>query len=270
MKVRIFLILGLLAALTAVGAQQQPFRNAPPEVEKTFRDRVTQFYTHFQQGQFRLAEQMVAEESRDAFYAVNKTRILGFEVQTIEFNSDLNQAKALVACQMLVPMLGSSTLHVPLQSQWKLIDGEWYIFMDTHQSSGGGYNSPAGEMKFNQNAGPGAAPSSFTPPNLATLKNMYQVSEKRLQFPRESTEPVTRTITVSNNAQGDLTVHRETAYLPAGLQVDLQPERIAPGAEGTISFTYDSKAGKGAPGAVEVEFLVMPITQTFTVGLIFQ
>ncbi len=76
--------LASITVLTVLAMGQAP-RKAPPKVEEALRTRIGQFYTLFQQGKFRQAEAFVAEDSKDAFYGMTKSRHLGFDIRSMSF-----------------------------------------------------------------------------------------------------------------------------------------------------------------------------------------
>ena len=57
-----------LTALAAAQTATNPFDKAPPNVDDALKTRVTEFYQDHIDGKFRKAEQLVAEDSKDAFY----------------------------------------------------------------------------------------------------------------------------------------------------------------------------------------------------------
>ena len=54
-----------LCVLAVLAMGQSPLQNAHPKAEAALRERVGQFYTLFQQGKFRQAEDFVAEDSKE-------------------------------------------------------------------------------------------------------------------------------------------------------------------------------------------------------------
>jgi hypothetical protein len=260
-----WLLLVLVTCLFA--APQDPFRSAPPEEEEALKARVDGFYALFQQGKLREAEAFVAEESRDVFYNAPKARIFAYEIRNIEFNPEISEAKVLVAVDTLTP-LSSQPLKQPLQSDWKRIDGEWYLYLAAVQA-GDTYQTPAGPMRFNQATGAaGAPPTAFKPPNLASMQTMYEVNNRNLRFSSGAKEPVTQTVTVKNKFQDQLTIDRLTRDFP-GMEIRIESEAIPKDGETTISFTYDPESAF-LVGTKHFDFELMPITQRVRIVLSFR
>lgn len=254
----------LFASTAAPARSQDPFREAPPEVEEALRARIQKFYEYFQQGKFRQAEQLVLEESRDHFYNAKKSRIFGFEIRNIKFSGDLTEASVLVSCMTLVPGLGSKPFPVPLPSAWKALDGEWYLFFQT-RPEGEAYNSPAGKMHFDRNAPRAGELGSFQQTTLESLRGMYYAEPTRMEFSSRATEPVTKTFRVENRSKGILTLETDSKGMP-GVTIDLGAGEFAPGEAITVSVTYVPHELLGV-GEFKLHFVVQPILQAFEVTL---
>ncbi len=264
--------LPLVLALVSVLAAQDPFRQPPPkaapEVEEALRSRVTQYYTLYQQGKYRQSEAYIAEEGRDAYYAIRKNTIYGFAVKELNFAPDFQSAKVVVACQTNVAIQTSgSKVTLPVYSQWKLVNGEWYALMGPPQ--GAPVETPFGKMTFDgsraSSNAPGAAPAAGT--QLATsnsLAKMFKLTGKRvLRFPADAKEPLTQTIVLSNTGQGTLEVRREFREIP-GLEVTTDPKEAGGGQDMKISFTYKPEVAR-LTGKKKFEFTVLPVNQAFLV-----
>jgi hypothetical protein len=262
----LLLVLGTVA-FAAAQDQQDPFRNAPPEEADALRARVNAFYDLFQKGQLREAEAYVAEDSRDVFYNAPKNRIFAYEVRSVEFNPALDEAKVLVAVETLTP-LGSQPLKQPLQSDWRRIDGEWFLHLNAVQA-GDTYQTPTGPMHFSQATGAGGTPpAAYKQPNLASMQTMYAVSNRNLRFAANSKELQTQTVTIKNKFQDQLSIERLTRDFP-GMEIVLGAEAIPKGGETTITFTYDPKLAR-LIGNKHFDFELMPITQRVRIVLSFR
>ena len=121
-----FRFLPIYLALASAALNAQALSKAvPEEIDSALRQNVSTFYAHFQKGQFRQAEAFVEEESKDAFYTSQKSRIIDFNLKSVDYAEDFRGAKVLVVCKTLVPMFGSQSVDLPLTSQWRLIDTGW-------------------------------------------------------------------------------------------------------------------------------------------------
>ena len=266
----------LLALAAVVSASAQDLaRKAPAEIDDALKTRVSSFYQHFQRGEFRQAESFLDEESKDLFYNSKKNRILDFKIQNVDYAEDFREARVLVVCKTVIAMLGSEPLNMPLNSDWRFKEGNWWMHLTEHQRApGADFASPFGPMTVTQDvAAPGSAfrgpqgPAS-APPTVESLASMYRISTDTLAFPKSGSEPVSRSMTVKSASVGRLSVERSSGPIQ-GLDVQIEGANIEPGGEATITFTHDPAKTEHLTGRVRVDFVVMPISQTFQVYLDF-
>src|ERR1019366_6761186 len=152
----------LFAAL-AFGQSNDPFQPKPPaKVDAALRARVQEFFDLHVKGQYRKAEELVAEDTKDFFYTGNKPKYISFEITRIDYSEKFTKAKVTVVCEQNVMMLGyTGPMKVPAPSTWKLENGKWYWYVDQDAL----LNTPWGRMK------PGPFPEKGTapPPSLASI-----------------------------------------------------------------------------------------------------
>lgn len=250
-------------------------RKAPPEVDDALKSRVGAFYTHFQRGEFRQAEAFLDEQSKDLFYNAKKNRIMDFKIQAVDYAEDFHKANVLVVCKTVIQMLGSEPLNMPLNSDWRFSEGEWWMHLTQNRGADSGdAASPAGPMSFSQTVPApgsqfGAAPGPGAErPTIETLASMYRLSTDTLSFPKDPAEPVSRSMQVKSASVGKLIIERQTRPI-AGLDVQIDGAELEPGGQATITFTYDPAKAEHVQGRVRIDFLIMPISQAFQVFLDF-
>ena len=264
---RLLLVL-ILASSSAVFGQLD--QQAPPELEESLREAVTQFYTFFQQGRFREAEDLVDHESKDLYYDAAKQRIMSFELRQVSWAEDFRQADVLVAASWVLPMMGNAPVPVPLKSEWRLVDGVWRLHLESPSDSEAGYVSPAGPMAFpDPDSAPLGTPGSLANaprPTIEALAGMYEVSEKSLSFERRGKGLQTREVSVKNKARGSLSV--ELIGQTTGVEVSIEPKKFRVGEEARILVGFDPAIGSPTDQQT-LQFLIMPIRQRFELLLDF-
>jgi len=269
MKMHALTAWALLSA-AAVSAQTLG-SSAPAELEEPLRENVSAFYDHFRRGEFRQAEAYVDEESKDLFYGSKKSRIINFEIKTIDYTEDFRTAEVLVSCRTMVPMLGSQPLDVPLSSTWKYGEGEWLMHLkqpsEIQQKS---FSSPFGSMAFDKTAPGGgqlaAQQAQVKAPTIESVKQMYRVNKQALRF-AGSQATAKRTVEVENRSIGNLKLESFNREIE-GLTVVIDKPELGPGETAVIEITYDPKV-RVLQGRQRLEFMVMPITQRFSVFIDF-
>ena len=138
------------------------FHSAPPQVDQALRERVQKFYQAHVDGKFRLADQYVAEDSKDAFFEAEKTRYKSFQLIKIVYSDNFKRALATVSCdtEMLVGMQ-RVPVKIPLTTRWKLENGEWFWYAPPPTEA---VDSPFGKMKPGADTGRPSIPSTLPSP----------------------------------------------------------------------------------------------------------
>src|SRR6185312_2877447 len=134
-------------AMTAVAQTTSPANAA---AEKALRARAQQFYQLELKKNFRQAEELVADDSRDYFYNSGKPSFQDVKVGNIDFTDNGRKAVVhiTVKTQLMAPGIGAQVFEAPATSTWKLEKGQWrwYFVQDA------ALLTPFGKMKFDSSA----------------------------------------------------------------------------------------------------------------------
>lgn len=262
----------ILAISFASVASAQLESNAPDELVRSLTERVTGFYSDFQNGQFRHAESFVDEESKELYYNVRKVRIMGHTIKEFTWSDDFRSVRVMVTALTLVPMLGSTPLPIPVGSEWTLIDGEWYMHLtppDGRRMTPFGQVNPAAPTAGGQGTG-SLQPGGMAAPSVASLGKMISLDNTEATFPASSTEPITQVVGVTSHAPVGFNLTIEPLRkLPAGLTVAIEPVLIEAGGKATLSITYDP-AIQVLSGRRQLDFEVSPTGQRLRVVAVFE
>src|ERR1035441_5836242 len=110
----------------AFGQSNDPFQPKPPaEVDAALRARVQEFFDLHVKGQFRKAEELVAEDTKDFFYSGNKPKYLSFEISRIDYSANFTRAKVTVLCEQYILIAGADEGAHPQH----LEAGEWQVVL---------------------------------------------------------------------------------------------------------------------------------------------
>lgn len=128
---RNLMILLMLAPAAMPQTAVEVFRKAPPATDAALRERVSKFYQSYVDKKWRLSDALVAEESKDKYYAAPKPPYYAFQINEIKFQENFTQAIVLSLCEQdrMVAMGGVMRMKVPMQSYWKLVDGQWMWYI---------------------------------------------------------------------------------------------------------------------------------------------
>lgn len=266
-------LLLILALSLPVGASAQFEQSAPEELVSSLTARVSGFYAAFQAGQFRQAENFVDEESKELYYNVQKSRIMGHEIKSITWADDFRSARVMVVAMSIVPMVGNKPVPVPVGGMWNLIDGEWYLHLTAPDkrrtpfgiagpSTAADLGQPTGTM-IPQGAG-------VAVPSIADMRQMMSLDESKVVFPAGLTAATVKTIGMTSSAPTGFILRVQVAgSAPDGLTVQIDPADVQPGGKGQITITYDPTVG-ALSGERTLQFEVSPTGQLLEATVEFE
>src|ERR1017187_5212659 len=131
-----------LAAAAAFAQTDVPPAETPPaEVDQALRARVNEFYILMQNHEYRKGEAMIAEDTKDYYYAGSKPEIHQFEVLSIEYSGHFTHAKVTTRCSQPLVVAGfpPGEISLKIPTLWKIDNGNWYLYEDPekiHNPSG--------------------------------------------------------------------------------------------------------------------------------------
>jgi hypothetical protein len=202
------------------------FNKPPAEVDQALRARIAEFYQCHVNQQFRKAEQLVAEDTKDFFYNSNKPKYLSFEIVRIEYSKDFTRATATMVTEQYIMMPGfmDKPMKIPSPSTWKLENGKWVWYVDQEALK----NTPFGKMTAGPGA-PGGLPTALpTTPDFVLNKvkpDKYSVSLR----PGESDQ-----VKLTNTAPGVMDL--VPVGFMEGIEVKFDRQRLNAGETATITI----------------------------------
>ena len=219
-----------------------PFNRPPADVDEALRARIHEFYQFHVKGDFRHAEALVAEDTKDFYYSHNKPQYLSAEISRIDYSDHFTKAKATVLCEQYVMMPGfnDKPLKVPIPSTWKLVDGKWYWYVDPEALR----DSPFGKMTAGQTPSKGGAPAlPVIPDNADFLLTQVKLDKNTVTLIAGETE----TVAISNGAPGVMNISL-SAMLP-GVEGKLDHTSLKSGDRATLTLRT---TGNAKPGVINV------------------
>ena len=237
-----FRFIALIACAAAYAQSPADLFNRPPvDVDQALRARISEFYQDQVDGKFRQAEALVADDTKDLYYAASKPKYLGFEISRIDYSEGFTRAKAVLVLEqyVMIPGFADKPLKVPTPSTWKLVNGQWYWWVDPETLR----ESPWGKMT----AGPIGAPGTQGAlPAIPTAKDIEKAMATQVKTDKPSVtlkgnEP--QQVTITNTAPGLVTLSL-IGVLP-GVEAKLDRENIGQGEKVilTLRATGAAKAG---------------------------
>jgi hypothetical protein len=230
----------LLAILPLALAAQDPadlFNQPPAAVDQALRARITQFYELHVKSDFRKAEALVAEDTKDFFYNGNKPHYLSFEISKIKYSADFQHADAIVLCEQIVPFPGfqNKPMKVPTPSTWKLENGQWVWYVDKDKLR----DTPFGRMTPGPSTGAAAVPVTI-PGSIDQFMSSVKADRQSVTLKPGETEQ----IWFSNTAPGLMKI--ALAGSVPGVDAKLDRAEVKPGERALLTLHAGDEAKSGA------------------------
>ncbi len=242
------------------------FEKAPPDVDEALRARIAKFYQAHVDGKFRAADEFVAEDSKDAFFAMEKPRCRAFAIGNITYSENFTRAVAVVACdtEMLMPMMGRVAVKMPIRSQWKSVDGQWVWYVDPVSEQR--VSTPMGLGKPGPaRAGGGSVGAPAAPVDLETVSTSVKADRETVTF--DPSAAGTEKVVVTNRLPGEVALSLKPAQLDA-LDLKLDRDKLGQGQSAVLSIRYEPAAERKPTEAV-VRIMVSPTEQEIPVRISF-
>ncbi len=257
-------ILPLVCLCIPIAAQDggDLFDKAPPEVDAALRARVKTFFQLHTEGKFRAADALVADDSKDNFFAAQKTRYKGFEIGKISYTENFTKATAVVACNsewafqgMRVPVV------IPITSYWKIEKGDWYWYTPPP----GPVQTAFGTMHYDD-------PSAKTPvipanPGALASGILGQVRASRRQVDLPSDKAAHEEVQIENGMPGHIHLELECKAFE-GLKVSLDKTDLDAHGHATLTVDFDPVIRSMKP-PVLARILISPTGQVIPVRIEF-
>ncbi|HYO80188.1 MAG TPA: hypothetical protein VES20_02210 [Bryobacteraceae bacterium] len=262
MRVAVLTALFGCAIAAAADSPADVFEKAPPHLETALRERLDKFMQAHIAGKFRLAEEVIHEDSKDIYYNSQKTKYIGYEVVKIAYSEKFTKAQVVTAVEMdwVTTRLGKIRVKPPLTTFWKQDDGQWWWYAIPQTE----WKTPFGTMKPGEEAS-----RSFPKGAVADVRQLHDlVQVDRTDIRLKSAEPSEETVTLRSAVEGSVVLQLDRAKLPAGLTVTFSKDTLQGGESATITFKYDPPDRTAKPFRT-VEVTVTPIVKIIPFQITF-
>jgi hypothetical protein len=257
-----------LAVLAGAGFGQDPgavFLKAPPDKDEALRARITKFYQAHVDGKFRAADEMVAEDSKDVFFAAEKPHCRAFQIMTITYSENFTRAVVLVSCdtEMPVMMAGRIPVKMPLRSLWKTVDGQWFYYVDPVPDREA--TTPFGTHKPSD---PGQAGVPEGMPGAVTIEAVLKMVKADRQEVRFNPAVAgAEKVVITSQMAGSVALRIE-GDAPPGLELSFDRMSLRQGQSAALTIRYLAPKGIQPVDSV-VTIVVSPMDQPIPVRVRF-
>ena len=257
-----------LAFLPVLAFAQTP----PPEVEQALRARVTEFFQLHVDAAFRKAQDMVAEDTKDYYFAAQKVQFKSFHIDDIRFNDDFTKAEVTVTgvrTWQPRPDFPPTLVTTPMPTRWKIENGKWVWYYNPNDE----WLTPMGPSDRSAIATPVPAPiPRFDPSQIGNAARaiMQQSSIDKNVVTLAPDKPSSEQVVFHNGQPGQVKLVLQPLPAIAGFSAVFEKSDLNANENTVLKIHYEPGDKQPAPPAeVDIRFYIVPLNQPFGVKVKF-
>jgi len=265
-----------ISLLPLVALAQIPAARPSPASDEALRARVNEFFQDFVDGKFRAAMELVAEDTKEEYFAAGKAQIKAFKILNIQYAPDLEHATVKLEVRRVWNIQGQpNDVDVPMPTTWKLETGKWVW---THQLAADQWLTPMGPsnielVKRSAEGTISGVPHGITQQmvDAAGKKIMQQTGLDKSEIKFAAGKSGSDKVVFHNGAPGSIQLELQTPAIP-GLTAKLDKTILNLGEDAVLQVAYDPPAigGGAVPDAAAIRIAVIPFNQSFGVQVSFE
>jgi hypothetical protein len=254
------------AVVAAQTTATDVFEKAPPDVDAALRARVAKFFQAHVDSKFRQAEEVIAEDSKDFFYNMEKSHYFSFEIVRINYSENYTKATVVtgVEVEWRSPRIGVMRVKPPMTSLWKLENGQWYWYVVPQKD----WDTPWGRMNPGPDAkqGTSAVAAMFNGVDRETVLRQISIDTNHIRL--KGYEASEGRAIIRNSMPGEIQL-RLNAPTAVGLEVTMDKTALKSGEQAVISVRYNPATKEPKPSS-EFSVNVDPVGQVYRIALTFE
>jgi hypothetical protein len=243
----------------------------PEKVDKALRARVNEFFQYHVDGNLRKAMDLVADETKDEYFASGKMVLKSFTLDDVKYSDKFD--KATVTCTVVRDWeirMQHNQVTIPMVTTWKIEHGKWVWYHDKQ----GEWLTPMGPSDYKaitrNSDGTVNVPKINQDSVLAAAKQILDGSNlngvDKLDVRFDDGKAGTDQVHLHNAAQGAVQVEMTPMEPVPGLTFAFDKLNVNAGDTATLSFKYEpQEKAASPPEQVPVRFTVIPFNVTYVV-----
>jgi hypothetical protein len=229
-------VLGL-AAFAQTGAA--PAEKPPADVDQALRARVSEFYTLVVNHEYRKAEALIADDTKDYYYEGTKPEVTRFEVVDVQYSDHFTNAKVFTQCgqRIAAPGFPPSEFTMKFPTTWRFENGNWFLYVDQSKLL-----SPVGlplRPPLGSVPAPPAGLPTVIPQDPSFVFGKVSADKEMVQLAAGSTVQVH----ITNGLQGPMSL--ELGAPLKGIEAKLDRTNLANGEKAVLSLTAGKEPTSG-------------------------
>lgn len=261
----------LLASVLAAWGQnpEQSSEKAAAEVDAALRARVTKFYDAFISGKFKEAYLLVADDSQDKFFELDKEQYRSCDIDLIQYSGHATQALVITKCKGDWRWEGKVFLVTfPVRSNWALIDGQWYWHYVRPTMEQTPFSS-TGWRRVPPDSKDGSA--SILPKDFSSLAQqiLSKVSVDKTSVRFSANQSSQEVVHLRNEMPGEISLTIQDPGV-AGLKVSAASTKVEAHQETDVVFAWSPDNPAATPPNATVQLHIEPTNQMFPIAVTFE
>jgi hypothetical protein len=269
------LLRAALILLPIAAVAQVPPPTPPTEVDQALRARVSEFFQYHVEAKFTKAFELVAEDTREYYFAAQKTQFKSFKIDGITYSDQFTKAVVTVSCERMwrmSPRFPEVQITQPMSTTWRIENGKWFWYRDANNETS---LTPMGQSDPKAIGKPNGGPLPL-PPDLShdTMKKRAEELLKKSSISKTevvlaTSHPSSEQVVFHNGQPGSVLLSVDASAKPAGFSAVLDKKEARAGEDVVLKIQYDPADQNSAPPPFVVRVVVAPFNQAFAIAVKF-
>ncbi len=267
--------LAVLAQSPASAQLHYPNKTAPRAVDRALRARVNEFFQYHVEGKFSKAYELVAEDTKEYYFATQKVQFKSFKIDGIRYSDNFKFAEVDLTGQRTWqprPDFPVSVITVPMHTTWKIEDGKWMWYdhnRPTQSLAMGPSDMKALETRSAPAGMPDVSPAAIQGGAAAILQQLQQSPFDKSEVAFALNKSSSQEIVVHNRQSGGIKLSLAPSSKIPGVTAELGKSDLAAGAQTILKIHFDSKDAPAAPAVFTLRLVEEPFDRIFPISIKF-
>ena len=279
-----FFLLGALCAgvFGQAPAKPAPAKTAPakpaaakpnPTSEAALRARVSQFMQYHVEGKFSKAMELVAEDTKEQYFAGGKQRLKAFKLESVKLTDKNTKAvvTTIVTRDWDIRMQQHEVV-IPMVTTWKVQKGQWFWYWDAN----GTWLTPMGPSKIEPLSKNPDGTIKGLPPKIGTDEVAAQARNILAQSGLSKSEVVFdpavvngERVAFTNGVQGYVKVSLEGIPRLEGFSANLESPGVTANGQIGVILSYQPVTEAPIPDDFTIQVVTEPLNQSYPIRVRF-
>jgi hypothetical protein len=272
MRIKYLILFVVMLAVAASGQQQTP----AVEMDRAVRARVTEFLQYHVDGNFRKAYDMVAEDTKDDYFASGKVQIKGFKIEDVRFTDNFTKATVTGTISKTFNVAGTDVpVTVPSTTTWKIENNKWVWYNDAKSAPatpmGLASIAPAGATPpRSADDGTDGLPKNFDDKTISAAAQsiLQQVGVDKKEITLAADKTSEERVVFHNGMTGSVQLELTVPEIP-GFSATLEQTVVRAAGDVPVVFRYVPGDPASRRDSISVQLAVQPLNQVFVIRVNF-